>query len=58
MDKTTICAILAAIAAAISLVAIPLFDGAAETKPDLPALGTATAIAFGLFFAKDEKSKR
>lgn len=51
--KTTVCGILAAIAAGITWVAIPLLDEDPMTTPDWAAWIAAVAAAIGLWYARD-----
>jgi len=51
--KTTACGILAAIAAGITLVAIPLLDNDPATAANWGAFGASLAAAVGLLFARD-----
>jgi hypothetical protein len=54
--KTTLCGVLGAIAAVITLVAVPLMDNDESTNPNWAGMGTALATAAGLFFAKDHEA--
>ncbi|MGH7143120.1 MAG: hypothetical protein ACREJ2_03180 [Planctomycetota bacterium] len=54
--KTTTCGILALIAAAITLVAMPMLDNDPNTNPNWAGLGAAVMTAAGLFFAKDHSA--
>ena len=51
--KTTACGILAALAAGITLVAIPVLDGDPATTANWGAFGATLAAAVGLLFARD-----
>jgi hypothetical protein len=51
--KTTLCGILGAIAAAITLVAQPMLDADPNTAPQWGAFAAAAAAALGLVFARD-----
>ena len=51
--KTTLCGVLGAIAAAITLVAVPLMDNDESTNPNWAGMGAALATAAGLFYARD-----
>jgi hypothetical protein len=53
--KTTFLAIAALIQAAIAC-AIAVFDGDAATSPDWASLGMVATVAFGLIFARDNKT--
>jgi len=51
--KTTTCGILAAVAAGITLVAVPLLDEDPATVANWGAFGATLAAAIGLLFARD-----
>jgi len=51
--KTTLCGVLAAVAAGITLVAIPLLDNDPATTANWGAFAAALAAAAGLCFARD-----
>lgn len=51
--KTTLCGILGAVAAAITLVAQPLLDADPNTVPQWGAFLAAAAAALGLVLARD-----
>lgn len=51
--KTTTCGILAAVAAGITLVAVPLLDEDPATAANWGAFGATLAVAIGLLFARD-----
>ena len=51
--KTTVCGILAAVAAGITLVAIPMLDEDPATAANWGAFGATLAAAIGLLFARD-----
>lgn len=56
--KTTLCGVLGAIAAAITLVALPLLDQDEATNPNWAGMTAALATAAGLFFAKDHQDNK
>jgi len=51
--KTTACGLLAAIAAGITLVAIPILDNDPATTANWGAFGASLAAAGGVLFARD-----
>ena len=51
--KTTTCGILAAVAAGITLVAVPLLDEDPATVANWGAFGATLAVAIGLLMARD-----
>ena len=51
--KTTLCGVLGAVAAAITLVAQPLLDADPATVPQWGPFSVAVTAAFGLLFARD-----
>ena len=51
--KTTVCGVLATMAAGITLVAIPLLDNDPATTAQWGAFGATLAAALGLTFARD-----
>jgi hypothetical protein len=51
--KTTTCGVLGLIAAAITLIAVPMLDGVEDTVANWGEFGAALTIAFGLFLARD-----
>jgi len=52
--RTTVCGVLAIIAAVGTLVVIPLLDGDVSTVPQWGLAVAAVTTAFGLYFAKDD----
>lgn len=56
--KTTLCGVLALIAAAITLVAIPILDQDPSTAPQWGAFVAAASTAAGLYFARDEDRRK
>ncbi|MFH1022131.1 MAG: hypothetical protein V1809_01940 [Planctomycetota bacterium] len=52
--KTTACGILAAVAAGITLVVIPLLDNNPATTANWGAFGASLAAAVGLVLARDD----
>jgi len=51
--KTTACGLLAALAAGITLVAIPILDNDPATTANWGAFGASLAAAVGLCFSRD-----
>ncbi len=51
--KTTVCGILTVLAAAITLVAVPLLDEDPATPANWGAFGASLAAAVGLLFSRD-----
>jgi hypothetical protein len=51
--KTTLCGVLTLIAAAITMIVLPLIDNDSLTVPNYTGFGALVLPALGLFFARD-----